>query len=64
LTRDEEGNIIDPQVVRQRSLDDARYIAAEKRRLDERNKKVKLANVTKLKNLSKSVFREFQLASY
>jgi hypothetical protein len=30
LTRDEAGNIIDPQVVRQRSLDDARHVAAEK----------------------------------
>jgi hypothetical protein len=65
LTRHEVGNIIDPQVVRQRSLDDASYVAAEKqRRLDERNKKAKLANVTKLKNLSKSEFRTFRLTHY
>jgi hypothetical protein len=65
LTRDEAGNIIDPQVIRQRSLDDAHSIAAEKqRRLDERNKKAKLASVTKLRNLSKFEFREFRLARY
>jgi hypothetical protein len=65
LTRDEAGNIIDPQGVRQRSLDDACHVAAEKqRRLDESNKKAKLANVTKLKTLSKSEFRAFWLTSY
>jgi hypothetical protein len=52
-------------VIRQRSLDDARSVAAEKhRRLDERNKKAKLARVTKLRNLSKFEFREFRLAHY
>jgi hypothetical protein len=52
-------------VVRPRSLDDALYVVAEKqRRLDERNKKAKLVNVTKLKNLSKSEFHTFRLTSY
>jgi hypothetical protein len=65
MTRDEGGNIIDPQVVRQRKLDDAHTVAAEKqRKLDERNKKAKLACVTKLKDLSKSEYHEFWLARY
>jgi hypothetical protein len=63
--RDQHGNLIDPQVVRQREADDARMVAAAKqKRLDERNKKAKFDHVTKLKDLTKQEYREFRHRKY
>jgi hypothetical protein len=58
--RDQHGNIVDPQVVHQREVNDARLCAAIKqKRLDERNKKTKFDHVMNLKDLSKQEYREF-----